>query len=421
MTDMVPRCPGDSSIAFLSEGYLFGRRRFDRWNSDVFACRLGGRRTIVLRGQDAARWFYEEPRLSRVGAMPTSVVHSLQDEGSVQALSGAEHRARKSLFLRTFGHEGRLSLAERFSQHWDQAAEAWNQGSIMLLDEVSAVLTRATLDWLGIAVTPDQEAERTRELQAMIDGAGSFGPRNWRGRTLRRRTEAWAAAVIEQRRALGAASNGAPIDVIAGWEDAPGQPLPVDVAAVELLNALRPVVAIARFVVFAALALARWPEWRARVLTEPSARAAFAAEVRRSAPFFPVVAGRPTEVLNWNGVRFTPRERVLLDLFATNRHPGEWPDADRFDPARFIGGDSARRIVAQGGGDSARRIVAQGAGDMVDGHRCPGEPSTETILELAVTKLASGDWLFVEGMPSVDLRRIPADPGVRPVRVHWKG
>ena len=37
------------------------------------------------------------------------------------------------------------------------------------------------------------------------------------------------------------------------------------VAAVELLNLLRPTVAIARFIVFAALALHLHPEWRARV------------------------------------------------------------------------------------------------------------------------------------------------------------
>jgi fatty-acid peroxygenase len=409
VNSVVPRCSGDSTVAFLTEGYLFGSRRFDRWRSDVFACRLGGRSTIVLRGQDAARWFYEDPRLTRVDAMPTSVLHSLQDEGSVQTLSGDAHATRKDLFLDTFGYEGRLALAERFEHHWDRAAEDWNQGSMWLLDEVSTVLTRATLDWLGIPLEPLEVAQRTRELEAMIDGAGSFGPRNWRGRMLRRRTEDWARSTIEQHRAPGAVPTGAPIDVIAGWGDAPGDSLPVEVAAVELLNALRPVVAIARFVVFAALALARRREWRARVLTEPAARTAFAAEVRRCTPFFPVVAARPTQTVVWNGVRCAPGQRVVLDLFATNRHPTEWRDADRFDPTRFLGIDAARHIVAQG------------AGDMVDGHRCPGEPATATILELAVTKLASADWWFVDGMPSVDLRRIPADPGVRPVRLRWKG
>ena len=54
------------------------------------------------------------------------------------------------------------------------------------------------------------------------------------------------------------------LGAIASHRDLGGQPLPLRIASVELLNVLRPTVAVAVFITFAAHALHLHPEWRAR-------------------------------------------------------------------------------------------------------------------------------------------------------------
>src|SRR5699024_11382703 len=86
---------------------------------------------------------------------------------------------------------------------------------------------------------------------------------NWRARARRRGTERW---VEEQVRALRdrppAEMTGPAVRVALHREG--GAALDTATAAVELINLLRPVVAICRFVVFTAMALARHPQWQQR-------------------------------------------------------------------------------------------------------------------------------------------------------------
>ena len=391
-------------MPFLVDGYLFGHRRFERLGTDAFRTRLAGRGITMLRGQEAARFFFESDRFTRAGAMPRSVLHSLQDEGSVQTLTGADHRARKALFLRVLEDPGERSLAECFLAEWDSAQESWHRaGEVALLPAVEQVLADAVLRWLGLAAPADTRRALARQCAAMIDGAGSFGPRNWRGRILRRGTERWAREVVRT-----AGVSGIPADApLRTLLDDPAL-ADDDVAAVELLNLLRPTVAVARFVAFAALALHRHPEWRLRVRDEPEAARLVAQEVRRTTPFFPAVAGRAARALEWDGVEFEPGAWVALDLFATNRHPREWRDAGRFDPSRFESEPEAR-------------VVAQGAGPYESGHRCPGEPATVDLLTLAIVRLARAEWVVPEQDLRVDLARLPARPGSAGMRIRPAG
>jgi fatty-acid peroxygenase len=79
--------------------------------------------------------------------------------------------------------------------------------------------------------------------------------------------------------------------------------------SVELLNALRPTVAVAWFVTFAALALRQYPERRRKLRTDGShgdRLEMFVQEVRRFYPFFPVVGGRVV-VCEWSAFRIVRR------------------------------------------------------------------------------------------------------------------
>ncbi|TQO22458.1 cytochrome P450 [Paramicrobacterium agarici] len=390
--ESAPVLHGDSSLMFLLEGYMFGHRRFERFDTDALRTRLMGRSATLLRGLDAARFFYEGARFTRQGAMPRSVLHSLQDEGSVQTLTGAPHTTRKTIFTRILDAGGDDALAHAFADEWDRAQALWVQhDELALMPAVEQVLTDAALRWLGISEPPRRRRELAREAAAMIDGAGSFGPRNWRGRMLRQATERWARDVVRTQRTRRS-DNSSPLAILCSElrDD--------EVAATELLNLLRPTVAVARFIAFAALALHQHPLWRQRARDDDTAASMVAQEVRRAAPFFPAIGGRATASTEWRGIRFGAGDWVIVDLFATNRHPREWENAWEFDPSRFTH-------------ESPERVVAQGAGPIALTHRCPGEPVTGDLLAVAIGRLARSDWRVLPQNLDVDLSRLPARAG----------
>lgn len=395
----VPEIPGDQSHRFLMEGYEFGRHRFDRLETDAFRTRLLGRPATFLRGAGAAEFFYGADRFTRVGAMPRSVLHSLQDEGSVQTLDFDPHRRRRAIFLDVLGEARREALANLVAEEWAARWQEW-QGSatpVSLIQASGQALTDASLRWLGIECTPEERRRLADEFLAMIDGAGSFGPRNWHGRRLRLRTERWARELVRFRRTNGSETTDSPFDrILQHRED--DAPLPERIAAVELLNLLRPIVAVSRFVGFAGLALHLHPSWRERVASDDRWLLPFTEEVRRTAPFFPAIGDRAIGTQAWRGVTFAPGDWVMVDFFATHRDGRRWHDPDRFDPGRFV------PHPMQG-------LVSQGAGSMTDGHRCPGEPATIDLLAVFVRALAHADWTVPSQDLRVDLRRLPALPG----------
>lgn len=233
----------------------------------------------------------------------------------------------------------------------------------------------------------------------MIDGAGSIGPPNWRGQALRTRSERWFEKVFELIRS-GAVpvADGSPVHVIAWHREPDGNLLSGKTAAVELLNLLRPTVAIAQWVVFAAHALYRHPQWRAR-LREGGEEEQFVQEVRRYYPFFPFVAGRVRRPFDWGGYRFTPGLRVLLDLFGTNRDARSWEQPELFRPERF-----RERTPGQ------FELIPQGGGDHDQGHRCAGEGATIRLLKVALQGLIHMEYRVPEQNLRINLSRMPAKP-----------
>ncbi|NYE19624.1 cytochrome P450 [Microbacterium immunditiarum] len=410
-TTAAPELPGDQSLAFLREGYPFGHRRFLEHDGDAFRARLLGRRVLFLRGGDAAQFFYGEDRFTRKGAMPRSVLHSLQDEGSVQTLDGAAHRVRRGYFLEVLAPSSRGGLADAFDTAWAARWDEWSRRGrpVSLVTGSGIVLADATLRWLGLGPRCDADARAVESL-AMIDGAGAFGPRNWWGRMLRRRSERWARRVIEGVRSAELDTvPGSPVETLAWYHDADG-PLDEDVAAVELLNLLRPIVAVSRFIGFAALALHLHPDQRVAVAQDDANLHPFCQEVRRASPFFPAVGGCATHDMSWRGIDIAADDWVMLDIFATHRDPGRWIDPERFDPTRFSpapeGSSVEANVIAQ-----PPSLAPQGAGSMTGGHRCPGEPATVDLLTLATRLLARSDWEVPDQDLTVDLSRLPASPG----------
>jgi fatty-acid peroxygenase len=399
----IPRAPGlDHTLALGREGYNFIINRCERLDTDIFETRLLLRRAVCMRGTAAAEIFYAGDRFTRVGAMPISVLKLLQDYGSVQLLDGAAHRRRKRMFLAIGSPPEAARLASFFAYEWSRSLERWEGAErVVLFDELRPMLTRAVTAWAGVPLDEADVAPRTRELSEMVEGTGSVGPRNWRALWLRRRTERWARGIIAAVRSGEIPARGdSALGIIAAHRDLDGQQLDVKTAAVELLNVLRAVVAVARFIVFAAKALHEHPDARRRIAGGDRAYLDhFVQEVRRLSPFFSFIGGRVRRPFEWRGYAFPKGKWVILDLYGTNRDPRSWKDPAAFRPERFA--EEPNRF----------EFVPQGAGDAALTHRCPGEELTVRLMKTAARLLLETMRYEVPDQDlSVDLARFPALP-----------
>ncbi|MEV7326531.1 cytochrome P450 [Micromonospora sp. NPDC093244] len=392
----------DSTLALLRAGYRFIGERCDRYGSDIFQTRILLAPTICLRGRPAAMLFYDNERFQRQGAMPLRLQRTLTGRGGVQGLDGSEHADRKAMFMSIMTPTAIRQLGHLFDEEWRARIPAWEvAGPVTLYDELGRLLTRVVCAWAGVPLPTSQVDRRAVDLHAMIEAPAVVGPRHWRGLLARRRAERWIGGIIERTRlGLRPAPAGSALAVIAEHRDARGTLLPRRIAAVELLNVLRPVVAVDQYIAFAALALHDHPAWRQLVRDDDEATEHFVQEVRRYYPFFPMAAARVRRSFDWQGHHFPRGRRVLLDLYGTNHHPTLWPQPELFRPERF-----ARRR-----GD-AFDLIPQGGGDHWAGHRCAGEWITIDLMKRAVTNLTTSMRYDVPVQDlTLDLRRMPALP-----------
>ena len=397
----------DSTLHMLSDPYRFIARRCARHRSDVFVTRLMLRRAVCAVGAEAARVFYEPDRFTRRGALPITALTLLQDRGSAATLDGEAHRHRKRMLLSIMTPPRAHALGDALADAWRAELPRWEaRREVALAREVPRVLCRAVCRWAGVPLDDGETDRRAREFNAMYEGAGAVGPRNWRGQLLRARTERWARGLIEGVRAGTVdAPDGSALHVIARHRELDGRPTATRDAAVELINVLRPTVAVERYITFAALALHEHPDARARLLQgdEPEYADWFVQEVRRFYPFFPMVGGRALRAFEWRGRHFAAGTWMLLDLYGTNHDPRIWERPETFDPERFRG----RHL-------GPFDLVPQGGGDHQLNHRCAGEWITIELVKRAL-RLLTCEMRYT--VPRQDLRiamtRMPAVPRSR--------
>ncbi|WP_405901226.1 cytochrome P450 [Streptomyces sp. NBC_00727] len=394
----------DSTLPLLLQGYAWLPDRRRRSGGAPVRTRLLGKRVIALHGPAAVRFFYDEEHIHRQGALPEPVIDTLFGQGAVHTLDGERHRVRKGMFLHLLKDpEGVRALTDRVVLEWKGAVDGWtDRGPVVLFDEVAGVLTRAVHAWAGVPLAAGEADGAARDLVAMVDGFASAGPRQLRARRARRRQERRLARLVERERDSGEAGGVrvTPFRAVAHHRDADGSLLDSRTAAVEVLNILRPTVAVSWFAAFAAHALHRWPENRTALREDdPSAALAFAQEVRRFYPFAPFIGGLAAERLEWAGRTIRPGTLVLLDLYGQNHDPDLWPRPYVFDPARFRGTPVR-----------PDELVPQGGGDPATGHRCPGEDITLSLLSALAVLLSGLSYRVPEQDLSIPLHRIPTAP-----------
>lgn len=421
--DAMPRLASpDSTLALLLDPYHFVSKRAQRLGSEAFRGRLLLRPTIFLGGEDAARLFYDPDKFMRAGAMPEPVLQTLLGDVGVQTLDNERHRHRKAMFLSLLTGEGVARLTAMTEKMWLDHARRWAAAGerVVLYDAMQTIITHAVCEWAGVPLSDDELPKRRRQLVALFDKAANLG--HVYSRIQRNRAEAWAAALIaDVRRGERTAPPGSALELIANHREADGQRLNRRTAAVELLNVLRPAVAVSVYITFIAHALHEHPEHRRRLETgELGFARSFAQEVRRWYPFFPSVTARVRHDFEWKGYTFKTGTRVVFDLHGTNHDPQSWTSPDTFDPDRFqkqhaeSGATESHTDADEVTAGCPFRLVPQGGGHHATGHRCPGEWITLALMTMAARVLTTR---LDYNVPPQDLRiddtRLPAIPRSR--------
>jgi fatty-acid peroxygenase len=374
MTDLV--------LLLARHGYhAVARDRAARGGGDTYVSRLLGRRAVVLGEPEGAAAFYDESLASRAGAVPPPLAWLLFGRGAVHGMDGTGHRDRKRLFLDVLDPETFDPLVDAVGHELASRSAGWPGQSVDLHDELVTTYGAAVLRWAGFDLPRRRSDVVSRRLAEIVDGFGFAGPAYVRGWRSRRWAERWAEQAVADVRARR--THPTPGTALRRMADSD---LPERVAAVELLNVLRPTVAVSWLGTFVAPALASVPAEQRSMLRSESGfreRFAFAQEVRRTSPFAPALTALAVRHAEVSGVHVRAGDRLLLDVIGIDHHPDRWPEPHAFRADRFLDHGAvpaplAFELVPQGGGHPS-------------GHRCPGESLTLRLLSETVRVLAHLD------------------------------
>ncbi len=376
--------------------------------------RLLGREALFVRGEEGVRVFYDESLVRRHGAMPAFIQESLFGHGSVHSLDGEEHRHRKATFVDVLYDDAEVQrLLPELEGQWQGELDAWVAGGERSAYEAAVgALGRAIMRWAGIPGTAAAQTRWAKRQAQIVDGFGvPYSPEFALALVNRAWSDRHAAELIEAvRTGTLRPAEGTALHAWAHHRDQGGELLPAKRAGVELQNSFRPMIAVSRFVAFAAKELHDRPEWRERIAAETAQRGslvggplatAFAQETRRTAPFVPMLPAWAETDVELDGERVPAGGRVVLDILGTDTDTREWERPSQFAPERFVGVDDYEALHA---------FVPHGGGDVRTGHRCPGEKLAIAGLAASIAVL-SDPRLRISGHGlDVNRRRMPTKP-----------
>lgn len=382
MTNSVPKEEGiDHSLNLLREGYLYILNRRQSFHSDLFETRLLGKKAVCMGGKEAADLFYDNSKFKRAGVAPNRVAETLFGKKGVQTLDGDAHKHRKKMFMSIMSPDRLKKLNEIAAKQWDTALTKWQQmDDVVLYEEALEIMCRTACEWAGVPVEEKDMKKLADDLRAMFESATAIGPSHWVGRHARNRVEKWMGNLIDQVREGKLNPEEYTALYTFSWHrDLEGNLLDQEVASVEVINILRPIVAIAVYITFSALAAHHYPEERKKLQSGNEKNAQmFVQEVRRFYPFFPFAAAEVKADFTWKDYTFEKGTLTLLDLYGTNHDPNIWGNPEVFQPSRFENWDG-----------SPFSFIPQGGGDYYLGHRCAGEWVTIEMMKVSLDFLVN--------------------------------
>ena len=355
----------------LDEGYLLLSELRKEANAPVVKARLLNKEVIAIYGKEAAKKFYDPRNFKREGAMPKIVLKTLFGENGVQTLDGQAHEHRKTIFMDLMTpkrmEEYHRILDKNLTQKLDR-----QQGQFELFDLAKDVLFRSICEWAGIDLSQltKKEVDQLAEYQiSMISSAVTNPATHIKGIDNRKKSEKWAQSLIENARINHVAGKeDVALYAFAKATDDHGELLPIDVAAVELLNVIRPTVALTVWIALMGHALFSRPDIYQRLHAEfDQLQDSFIQEMRRYYPFFPMLPAFAIQDVEVDGYLIPKDSWVVLDLYGTNHDDRMIETPEVFRISRYLGKEKHISY------DEEYEMIAQGGGEFKTMHRCAGE------------------------------------------------
>ncbi|OTO77551.1 MULTISPECIES: cytochrome P450 [unclassified Enterococcus] len=355
----------------LDEGYLLFSTLREEANAPVVKARLLNKEVIAVYGQEAAKKFYDPNNFKREGAMPKLVLKTLFGEDGVQTMDGQSHEHRKTIFMNLMTpkrmEDYHQIVDKNLSEKLDQ-----QHGEFDLFDLSKDVLFRSICEWAGIDLSkiPKEEVEQLADYQiSMISSAVTNPATHIKGVENRKKSEKWAQSLIEDARIHPVANKEeVALYAFANATDEQGELLPINVAAVELLNVIRPTVALTVWIALMGHALFSRPDIYQRLRAEfTQLQDSFIQEMRRYYPFFPMLPAFATKDVEIDGYRIPKDSWVVLDLYGTNHDERSIESPEVFRISRYLGKEKHISY------DEEYEMIAQGGGKFEAMHRCAGE------------------------------------------------
>lgn len=406
----------DDAPLLLVHGYDLGARIWSRVRDGARGApmRLLGHRAVFMRGAEGVNLFYDESRVARHGAMPRFVQETLFGHGSVHSLDGADHRHRKATFVDVAYEDEQVErLKPELEREWQRELDEWIAGGDRTAyDAAVGAFGRAGMQWAGLPGSDDARTRWAARLAQIVDGFGRpLSPAFAEALFNRLWSDRRAARLIRDVRAgTLTPPEGTALHEWAWHRGADGRLLPERLAGVELQNSIRPLIAVARFVAYAAKQLLENPDWRLRIHAETARSGrlvggqlavAFAQEIRRTSPFVPMLPGRAITDIDFDGQHVPEGGRVVIDILGTNVDDASWDEAGEFRPERFVHRPDYEAIPA---------FIPHGGADVATGHRCPGEKLAIAGLSAAIAALSDPRVRIEPEGLGVDRRRLPTMP-----------
>lgn len=285
----------------------------------------------------------------------------------------------------------------------DKYARQWEAKEVVnLYEESKKILFESVCQWAGIPYEKEKVPEYAEYFGLMIYGFGRIGKNYRKGKHARKIVEAWIKGIItDVREGTLVVDTKSPLYQVSMYDEEDGMKLPAQIAAVEVINIIRPIIAIATYITFEAVALEAYPECKAQLQKrDPQYTEMFCQEVRRFYPFAPFVGAKVKQDFEWNGYSFKLNQLVMLDIYGTNHDTKLWDEPYEFRPERF-----AKREK------NLYDFIPQGGGKMAESHRCAGDITTLKIMEVFAEYLVNG---ITYDLPEQDLKfslkKIPTLP-----------
>ncbi|ARF17372.1 cytochrome P450 [Sporosarcina ureae] len=371
----------NQTASMIREGYQFLDNRRRGLQSNIFEAHILGEKVICLSGEQAATLFYDTEKFIRKGAMPKRFQETLTGEGGVQSLDGVAHRHRKEAFMSLMSADKIDQLKEMLKNRWERKLNDFEkQKEVNVYSESQELLLRLACQWAGVPLKEQEVQEKKEAIVQLFESPVTLGYKQWKAKNARQELETWIGGLIKSvRKGDLIPFEGTAMKVFAFHRDEQDKLLDEKIAAVEVLNVIRPIVAISIYIAFEVHAIIQHPQHQKRLASgDEKDLQDFVQEVRRLYPFFPFNAARVKEDFKWEGYAFKKGTLTMLDFYGTNHDPSLWNNPEVFDPTRF----EDEPITPY-------NLIPQGGGEFILNHRCAGEWLTIEVMKVSLDYFAN--------------------------------